>query len=52
MAPDDDDGFVRYYHPGEGAYDETEQKIRELLAERRAVLNGTEAVTARGRGRG
>lgn len=35
------DGFVRYYHPGEGAYDETERKIKELLAERRAVLNET-----------
>ena len=32
----DSDGFVRYKHFGEGAYDETEQKIQELLAERDA----------------
>jgi thiol-disulfide isomerase/thioredoxin len=30
----DADGFIRYRHFGEGAYDETEQKVRELLAER------------------
>lgn len=30
----DADGFVRYKHIGEGAYDETEAKIRDLLAER------------------
>ncbi len=30
----DADGFVRYRHFGEGAYDETDQKIQELLAER------------------
>ena len=30
----DADGFVRYTHFGEGAYDETEAKIRELLAEK------------------
>jgi thiol-disulfide isomerase/thioredoxin len=30
----DADGFVRYRHFGEGAYGETEAKIRELLAER------------------
>lgn len=30
----DSDGFVRYRHIGEGAYGETEAKIRELLAER------------------
>ena len=30
----DADGFIRFRHFGEGAYDETEQKIRELLAER------------------
>ncbi len=30
----DADGFVRYKHFGEGAYDETEAKIEELLAER------------------
>ncbi len=30
----DADGFVRYKHFGEGAYGETEAKIRELLAEK------------------
>lgn len=30
----DADGFVRYRHFGEGAYDETDQKVEELLAER------------------
>lgn len=30
----DTDGFVRYKHFGEGAYAETEAKIRELLAEK------------------
>jgi thiol-disulfide isomerase/thioredoxin len=30
----DADGFIRYKHFGEGAYVETEKKIRELLAER------------------
>jgi hypothetical protein len=30
----DADGFIRYGHFGEGAYDETDQKIQELLAER------------------
>ncbi|MBA2535103.1 MAG: redoxin domain-containing protein [Rubrobacter sp.] len=30
----DADGFVRYRHFGEGAYDETDQKVQELLAER------------------
>ena len=29
----DKDGYIRYTHFGEGAYDETEEKIRELLAE-------------------
>ena len=29
----DTDGYIRYQHFGEGAYDETEQKIRELLGE-------------------
>jgi len=29
----DKDGYIRYTHFGEGAYEETEQKIRELLAE-------------------
>jgi thiol-disulfide isomerase/thioredoxin len=30
----DADGFVRYRHFGEGAYEETEEKIRELLKEK------------------
>jgi thiol-disulfide isomerase/thioredoxin len=30
----DADGFVRFRHFGEGAYDETEQKVQELLSER------------------
>jgi thiol-disulfide isomerase/thioredoxin len=30
----DADGFVRYEHFGEGAYEQTEAKIRELLAEK------------------
>jgi thiol-disulfide isomerase/thioredoxin len=30
----DADGFIRYKHFGEGAYEETDQKIQELLAER------------------
>ena len=30
----DADGFIRYKHFGEGAYDETDQKVQELLAER------------------
>ena len=29
----DKDGYIRYTHFGEGAYDETEDKIRELLGE-------------------
>ena len=35
----DADGFVRYKHFGEGAYDATEEKIEDLLAER-ARLSG------------
>lgn len=34
----DIDGFIVYDHIGEGAYEETENKIRELLAERKVVL--------------
>ncbi len=34
----DIDGFIVYDHIGEGAYDETEQKIQEALAERAQVL--------------
>ena len=36
----DKDGVIRYTHFGEGAYDETEQKIRELLADTGADLSG------------
>lgn len=32
------DGFIRYEHIGEGAYDQTEQKIVELLEERKERL--------------
>ena len=35
----DADGFVRYKHIGEGAYDETEKKIQDLLAERNQLAN-------------
>jgi thiol-disulfide isomerase/thioredoxin len=35
----DADGFVRYKHFGEGAYGETEAKIRELLAEKDRISN-------------
>ena len=34
------DGYIRYTHFGEGAYDETEQMIRELLIETGADLGG------------
>ena len=37
----DKDGIIRYRHFGEGAYDETEEKIRELLAEAGASLSDT-----------
>jgi len=33
----DADGFVRYKHFGEGAYGETEEKIRQLLAEKERI---------------
>ena len=29
----DKQGFIRYKHFGEGAYEETDRKIRQLLAE-------------------
>ena len=35
----DADGFVRYRHFGEGAYEETEEKIRELLLEKEEAWN-------------
>jgi thiol-disulfide isomerase/thioredoxin len=34
----DIDGFIVYDHIGEGAYEETERKIQELLEERRSVF--------------
>jgi thiol-disulfide isomerase/thioredoxin len=42
----DIDGFVVYDHIGEGGYDETEAKIRELLAERRTVLGLNDTIAA------
>jgi thiol-disulfide isomerase/thioredoxin len=36
----DKDGYIRYTHFGEGAYAETEQQIRDLLAETGASLSG------------
>lgn len=35
----DVDGFIRYTHAGEGAYEETEQAIQQLLTERKQVLD-------------
>ena len=35
----DADGFIRYRHFGEGAYDETEHKVQELLAERDRITD-------------
>lgn len=37
----DDEGFIRYDHIGEGAYDETEKVIQALLQERAANLGMT-----------
>lgn len=37
----DKDGYVRYTHFGEGAYDETEQAIQKLLKERGSTINTT-----------
>ena len=42
----DKDGYIRYTHLGEGAYEETERKIRELLAETGADLANIPADTA------
>ena len=36
----DKDGYIRYTHFGEGAYEETDAKIRELLAETGSNLSG------------
>ena len=41
----DKDGRVRYTHFGEGAYEETERKIRELLTEAGADVSTTSALT-------
>jgi thiol-disulfide isomerase/thioredoxin len=41
----DDEGYIRYDHIGEGAYDETEKVIQELLSERAARL-GLNVATA------
>jgi thiol-disulfide isomerase/thioredoxin len=35
----DADGFIRFRHFGEGAYNETEQKVQELLAERDRIYD-------------
>lgn len=40
----DIDGFIVYDHIGEGAYEETEQKIQELLRERMEVLGEKGAI--------
>ncbi len=42
----DKDGYIRYNHFGEGAYDETEEVIRQLLEETGADLSQISAVTA------
>jgi hypothetical protein len=34
----DADGFIRYQHFGEGAYEENEEEVQELLAERNEIL--------------
>ncbi len=41
----DIDGFIVHDHVGEGGYEETEQKIQELLEERKNVLNEQENIT-------
>ena len=40
------DGFIRYKRIGEGAYNETEQEIQELLAERDRVQQQRNATTS------
>ena len=40
----DIDGFIVYDHIGEGSYDQTEQKIQELLQERNQVLKINEDI--------
>jgi thiol-disulfide isomerase/thioredoxin len=44
----DIDGFIVYDHIGEGAYEETEEKIVELLNERSEVLGGQRIVREEG----
>lgn len=44
----DIDGFVVYKHIGEGGYQETEQKIRQLLDERHRVLVGRKGLASVG----
>lgn len=41
----DIDGYIIYDHIGEGAYEETEKKIQEALAERMAVLGESGAIS-------
>jgi len=41
----DKDGVVRYTHFGEGAYDETEKKIRDLLIDAGATLSAPPSAT-------
>jgi len=36
----DKDGFIRYVHFGEGAYDESEKRIQDLLKETGATVSG------------
>lgn len=38
----DSEGYIRYYHFGEGAYEETEMKIKELLEEAGENTDGIE----------
>jgi len=40
----DAEGHIRYFHFGEQGYDETESKIRELLKEAGAAVDGVSAV--------
>ena len=44
----DREGYIRYTHLGEGAYEETEQNIRELLAEAGADLASIPSASASG----
>lgn len=41
----DIDGYIVYDHIGEGAYDETERKIQELLEERKITLDMDEEIS-------